>query len=227
MRSHLVSRQVAAVALFVSMVFSLSEKLILIQHIIWTAQALFLAGFVNYRPNEPWMPQARTFILIILITVGLSPILKTLTRDISDDSIWALSSILFSVHLLFHDYRQESRPNFVSLNAALFASVMLASRFEDNFAVTSIVIIGIESFVLTSATLKHRPTGSVSWLLALLYILAAVHFISLVSYSLMLIFVFLLLFITFLFPLWFTASMKFKNEISGPWDEARINHKDR
>jgi len=38
----------------------------------------------------------------------LSPILKTLTRDISEDTIWALVTILFLTNILLHDYTSSN-----------------------------------------------------------------------------------------------------------------------
>lgn len=49
--------------------------------------------------------------LFVLTLLGLSPILKTLTADTSDDSIWALSVVLFLGNLLLHDYTSTNTTN--------------------------------------------------------------------------------------------------------------------
>ena len=66
----------------------------------------------------------------LALCYGLSPILITLTRTISEDTIYAMTALMLFAYLLFYDYRPSasmtSSP--ISLNAAIFASVCLASR---------------------------------------------------------------------------------------------------
>ena len=56
---------------------------------------------VNLRHSFSFFKRSFLFFFILL---GLSPILKTLTEDISSDTIWALSTILFLINLGFHDH---------------------------------------------------------------------------------------------------------------------------
>ena len=46
----------------------------------------------------------KTIAILFGILLGLSPVLRTLTTSISNDTIWALSVFLLLFHLLFHDY---------------------------------------------------------------------------------------------------------------------------
>lgn len=48
--------------------------------------------------------------IISLLLLGLSPILKTLTKDISDDTIWALTFCMFIANLCFHNYGVDQKP---------------------------------------------------------------------------------------------------------------------
>jgi phosphatidylinositol N-acetylglucosaminyltransferase subunit C len=78
--------------------------------------------------------------LFSLVLIGLTPILKNLTRDISDDTIWAFSLCMFICNLLFHDYGSNPTthtvfPDSLSINAAISASVLLSSRLESNLKV--------------------------------------------------------------------------------------------
>ncbi len=73
------------------------------------------------------------FIFVTLFV--LTPMLETLTRGTSEDSIWALSAVLFLANLTFHVYNSDSTNNIkhygsLSTNAAIFASVALASKLE-------------------------------------------------------------------------------------------------
>ncbi len=68
--------------------------------------------------------------------LGLSPVLMTLTSSYSSDTIWALTFSLFLIHIVFHDYTNRDPveastfQSTLSLNAAIFASVLLASRLN-------------------------------------------------------------------------------------------------
>ncbi|KAJ3259254.1 hypothetical protein HDU77_001909 [Chytriomyces hyalinus] len=92
-------------------------------------------------------------VLLAFILLALTPILRTLTKDTSDDTIWALSSFLFAANLLFCDYSSNSLttvryPDSFSINAAVFASVLLASRLNENGHVFSLMCFSIETFAL-------------------------------------------------------------------------------
>jgi phosphatidylinositol glycan class C protein len=77
---------------------------------------------------------AWTCCLFFALLLGLSPILRTLTHEISSDTIWAFTTMCFLCNLLLHEYSASATANLVkfpdsiSINAAIFASVLLASR---------------------------------------------------------------------------------------------------
>jgi phosphatidylinositol glycan class C protein len=54
---------------------------------------------------------AKGAVLFFAMLAGLSPILRTLTKDTSSDTIWALTVILFLANMLFHDYGSGNRTN--------------------------------------------------------------------------------------------------------------------
>jgi len=92
-------------------------------------------------------------VLFFLTLLGLTPILKTLTEETSKDTIWALTVILFLANLAFHDYGSGNRrnikyPGSLSTNAAIFASVVLASRFKTNLHVFGLMSFAVEWFAL-------------------------------------------------------------------------------
>jgi phosphatidylinositol glycan class C protein len=92
-------------------------------------------------------------LIFSLVLVGLTPILKNLTRDVSDDTIWAFSIIMFLANLLFHDYGKNSTthtmfPDSLSINAAISASVLLASRLDSNIKVCLQMFSAVALFAL-------------------------------------------------------------------------------
>ncbi|TVY86234.1 Phosphatidylinositol N-acetylglucosaminyltransferase GPI2 subunit, partial [Lachnellula willkommii] len=102
---------------------------------------------------------AKSALLIYFTLLGLSPILKSLTRSTSSDSIWAMSFMLFTINIFFFDYGtpapsfsintgNKNIPASLSTNAALMASTVLASRLPSTGQVFSLTLFSIEVFGL-------------------------------------------------------------------------------
>ncbi|RLO11194.1 hypothetical protein DYB28_001484, partial [Aphanomyces astaci] len=96
----------------------------------------------------------------------LSPVLRTLTESYAVDTIWALSVALTGIHLITHDYTYINGTTYkyvlvpcptctsryagtISLNAAIFTSVLLASLLHSNEQVFSFVLFAIEVFAVS------------------------------------------------------------------------------
>lgn len=96
---------------------------------------------------------AKNLVVVAALLMVLSPVLMTLTRSYSDDTIWALSMLFVTMCLFSHDYTgRTDRPTTfsgtTSLNAAMFASVLLASRLPSTLHVFAVVALSIELFAL-------------------------------------------------------------------------------
>jgi phosphatidylinositol N-acetylglucosaminyltransferase subunit C len=126
---------------------------------------------------------AKSATLIFLVLLGLSPILKSLTKSTSPDSIWAMSCWLMGINLFFFDYGGEYAaasssndlnprvkgkgkgkpgdaaaakfPASLSTNAALMASTVLASRLRTSTHVFSLTLFSIEVFGLFPVFRRH------------------------------------------------------------------------
>lgn len=168
----------------------------------------------------------RVFVFISVLHT-LSPILQTLTMAFSSDTISALSIFFFSLHLFLFDYDAVSstHPDFtgtISLNAAIFTSVLLASRLQSSLHVYAFVCYAFETFALLPIFLvtfrRWSGVGYISWGLSFLFIL--IGFISLlcVSVALSLAFIAIISFVTFACPAIIIYNQRFKNQIQGPWD---------
>lgn len=116
----------------------------------------------------------KSSIMMFLVLMSLSPVLRTLTAATSSDSIWALAALLFILNALLADYTanvsdDEINEGYVSIyiclkffiwsiyyrlssvlsmNAAVSASVVLASRLSTNVSVFALVLFSILSFAL-------------------------------------------------------------------------------
>jgi len=162
-------------------------------------------------------------LLTFLALIALAPILRTLTAPTSADSIWALATALFSVHVALADYTYNASPvqrerlaSVLSINAAISAVVVLASRLHDDLAVFALMLFSVEAFALfpvlrrrsqsTPAPVQALVTGTLG-LAALSAPLPGLCAAVLVS-------------ITFGAPAVLMWAQQYKHEIRGPWDAA-------
>ncbi|GAB6032165.1 hypothetical protein CHUAL_010816 [Chamberlinius hualienensis] len=161
----------------------------------------------------------------LLFGCTLAPILKTLTDTISTDTIYAMSTCMFLLHLVSHDYGIDGAfvSSSLSLNSALFSAVCLASRLgsiEDAFV---LLTFSVEVFTLFPIFRRQLPMHpSIWWAVVFTLILAASFGLSYISSVCVVIFSGLLLFLNIICPVWFVKWQKYKENLYGPWDEAVI-----
>ena len=194
---------------------------------------------------------AKSALLIYFTLLGLSPILKSLTKSTSSDSIWAMSFLLFTINIFFFDYgsplpsssvnsANKNIPASLSTNAALMASTVLASRLPSTGQVFSLTLFSIEVFGLFPVF--RRYAREQSWrghvTLTTLLVIGAGGGVGLIlgrggdgegifdfPYKSGIMGVVIGLFVTGLAmggcSWWLIGLQKYKNEIHGPWDPAR------
>jgi phosphatidylinositol N-acetylglucosaminyltransferase subunit C len=95
----------------------------------------------------------KSSILVFLALIAVTPVLKTLTEATSSDSIWALAAILFGLNVLLADYGGPAPgphhlTSVMSMNAAISASVVLASRLKTNLSVFGLILFAVLLFAL-------------------------------------------------------------------------------
>jgi phosphatidylinositol glycan class C protein len=191
---------------------------------------------------------AKSALLIYFTLLGLSPILKSLTRSTSSDSIWAMSIFLFTINIFFFDYgspapsstANKNIPASLSTNAALMASTVLASRLPSTGQVFSLTLFSIEVFGLFPVFRRYARQrswrGHVS--LTTFLVLGAGGGVGLIlgkggdgegildfPWKSGLMGVVIGVLVTGLAmggcSWWLIGLQKYKNEIHGPWDPAR------
>lgn len=189
-------------------------------------------------PFSPRMQERLTTIksaiLIYCSLLGLSPILKSLTKSTSSDSIWALSSWLMILNVFTFDYGAgpESKfPASLSTNAAVMASTVLASRLPTTTHVFSLTLFSIEVFGLFPVFrrhLRHHSWTGHLWLTTFLVILASGGLSMIISgggwgYGLLGVVLggIITCLIMGMTSWWLIGLQRYKNEIHGPWDPAR------
>ncbi len=194
---------------------------------------------LHYGRTSMRLGTVKSAILIYFTLLGLSPILKSLTRSTSSDSIWAISFWLLAVNIFFFDYSGGVGVKFpasLSTNAAIMASTVLASRLPSTGQVFSLTLFSIEVFGLFPVFRRYARHRSFRYHVALSFLLVigaglGVGFILggekggvwPWKSGLLGILVAMLLSIIAMggCSWWLISLQKYKNAINGPWDQAR------
>lgn len=207
-----------------TLIFS-STTLLILLFLCWTTKMKDIDS--RFIVNKLGM--IKTGVLIFAILLGFSPILKTLTEETSSDTIYALTVIFFIGNLFLHDYRGKITkniryPDSLSINLAIFASVLLASRLPSNKSVFGLLAFAVEWFALLPFFLRFLKKVSVVYDLintSLFIIFAIILFIP-ISKVVIVTFCFVVFLVNFICPIWLISVQKYKNQINGPWDEAKM-----
>lgn len=189
--------------------------------------------------NRQRLATAKSALLIFCALMGLSPILKSLTKSTTSDSIWAMSCWLLIINIFFFDYGSGERspaakfPASLSTNAALMASTVLASRLPSTTHVFSLTLFSIEVFGLFPVFRRQLRaiswTGHVSLTVALVVFAGAAIGLTTsrsgTSYVPVITGVILFgigtAFAMGICSWWLISLQKYKNVVIGPWDPAR------
>lgn len=186
----------------------------------------FYLYYVKYHSLLPYrVTLARSMRMVVIFLVFcyiLSPLMKTLTDTISTDTIYAMASFMMFVHIIFSDYKCSAAiaSSSISLNAAIFSAVCLASRLQTPFHAFVFLTLSAQFFVLypyfSHAAVKITATS--------LLIMTVFSFLLVSSVSIFMSFLYILVivFINVICPVFFTHWQIYKNNIYGPWDEAVI-----
>ncbi|KAG0025268.1 hypothetical protein BGZ82_010128 [Podila clonocystis] len=221
LESTIISQHISSIVIFVAVFIYLYFGLL-------SSHALIYIGTAGTAIGYGFWDWSNTMLTPDSNYKRLTPILKTLTEKTSEDTIWALTVILFLANLAFHDYGSGNRrnikyPGSLSTNAAIFASVVLASRFKTNLHVFGLMSFAVEWFALFP--MLRRQVRSISnrgnLALTIVLFLTATTLFSQISPAIVVIYILGMAFLTFVCPFWLIWIQRYKNEIHGPWDEAR------
>jgi phosphatidylinositol glycan class C protein len=236
LESAAVSQQVTIVALFCRMFVEIWVEALELPFLLTINAGIVVVGYLLFVLLEntefdlrKFFRQAIKILLVFSTVLALSPVLHTLTNSFSDDTIWSLTSVLLVIHLYFHDYGYINAVSDrftapVSVNAAIFASVCLASRLKNSLYVFVFISFAIVTFALFPNARNRLRRFSVEFhvgLTVLLFVLAACLIMS-ISYFIAIAYIVAIFSITFLGPYGLIFIQKYKNGINGPWDEAIV-----
>ena len=170
-----------------------------------------------------------SFLLAGIFLRLTAPVLQTLTSGYSSDTVHALSLTLSCIHLVFYDYafihtESEFSNGTVSLNAAMFTSVLLASRFKNVQLVVAFVLLAIMLFSELPSIAKIVKKYSDKWYLASTFfvLFMAMGLLYKLDITLLCIFSGVVIFTWLISPVFFLYMQRFKFKKNGPWDIAKL-----
>lgn len=219
----LLSQQICIVVIFAcTYVYLYNEWIDPVNLIIYT-NAELLAGYcVLFYGNYNFRKTCRTSCIYAVCSFLLSPILKTLTETIDTDTIYSTTVIMMLIHLIFFDYGVPALivSSSLSLNAAIFGAVCLASRLPSYVSVTAFVHVTVQCFALAPLFLTKLGFSIYN----LIFIISITAFILYTISGIMTVLFFsVIFFINVICPYLFIKWYSYKENIYGPWDEAVIN----
>lgn len=184
-------------------------------------------GFLIYNKSlnlaKEMMSHIRTIIIFYIFARFFSPVLHTLTDTISTDTIYTMAFLMVIVHLIFFDYGISVAivSNSLSLSAAIFGSICLASRLASSYHALVLITAAITCFLLFPL-LRNKYKKSV--MITALLVISVLYTLFQISQVISMLFVITLIFVGVICPMLFIRYQSYKQNIYGPWDEAIIDN---
>ncbi|XP_030766144.1 phosphatidylinositol N-acetylglucosaminyltransferase subunit C [Sitophilus oryzae] len=228
--ANLFLQEFTVVVLFLIIYYYIVSKLVRPWFILHATNSVSLVGFLFYRLKnrcntikETVGRDVRTILTFVVFGQLFSPVLHTLTDTISTDTIYTTTFFMMLVHLIFFDYGVSAAlvSNSLSLSAAMFASICLASRLSSANEAFVFLTISTQAFVLFP--ILRKQIGN-SVILTVILVLAELYFLLEISLSISVLYFLALIFIETC-PVLFVVCHKYRDNIHGPWDEAVVNVK--
>ncbi|CAH6722655.1 phosphatidylinositol N-acetylglucosaminyltransferase Gpi2p subunit [[Candida] jaroonii] len=201
-------------------------------YIVTSSSTISLIGYVLWElrlnSTNSKVLKIKSFTLVIFMFLLLSPVLKSLTRSTSSDSIWSISVILSIFNLMFHDYAINVHTPFykpiLSTNLSLSNALVLASRLNSTWQVFCFILFAIQSNTLLPLfdfSLRRYSPKLHYLLFTCLTLVVEYLMVHLTNLNAFLLWSSIQIFILLILPGYFLFLQRYKNELSGPWDIAK------
>ncbi|XP_063056489.1 phosphatidylinositol N-acetylglucosaminyltransferase subunit C [Engraulis encrasicolus] len=236
----LVAQQVSCVSLFVTLWSYMEKGDLRPATLLWSCLLCSLVGYGLYKllsgggsttsggDDRTSLADLQSAAIFLSFTFGFSPVLKTLTEAVSTDTVYAMSCVMLLAHLISFPYDSQpepSPPGSLSLNAALFASVCLASRLPGALHTFAMLTCALLVFALWPCVLHRLREKAPRWtfpcIAALVSCGGVASLASLWPAGALLLSLGLGT-LTLVCPLLLVRLQRHKDNIQGPWDEAEI-----
>lgn len=174
-----------------------------------------------------------------------APVLQTLTSSISDDTIYALVLFLSTIHIVFYDYSLPSENNseeisislfssvnssvaskgILSLNAAMFNAIVLASRLKSIQTVVYFCYLAVIFFYVfpdINKMVRYKSVNIHLLMTIFTYVITSTLLCHFDTLTIFIVYQVSIVFLWFFATLWLYHSQSSKMSLRGPWDEAKI-----
>lgn len=171
---------------------------------------------------------AKTVACVLIFGFILSPMLHTLTKSISTDTIYTITFFVFLLHIMCYDYGMPAAlvSHAMSLNAAIFGTICLASRFDTSLDAFVLIIVSFIFFAVYPHFLRLLESQSSLYIRltpVCLFISAACLGLLRISTIMFFVNLMAMIFCGIIYPFIFCYAQRYKNNIHGPWDEAVVD----
>lgn len=236
--SSIVAQQLSIITIFLSIykyIRKYRERSSVLWNLVYFDLLLLIIGFILhcwYDKYQISVTQASYSSIIFIICLrAVAPVLQTLTSSYSSDTIHALTIIFSSVHLVAFDYAyvsniQNKFHGILSLNAAMFSAVLLASRLESIEIVVAFILLAVILFSLLPNTMRILSKVSRTWHIQMsIYLwLFATILLAFLDRMLFAVYEVLLVVLWFVGPLSYVYMQRYKKVLRGPWDIAVLEN---
>ena len=188
-----------------------------------SSQVLMVVGVLLFIIASP--SKLLSSVLLLSFLAGLSPILKTLTRTISTDSIYYMASILYFLNLLLKSYtirKGIQLKDGFSINAGFCGSVLLASRLNATTQVFNLLQLSVSMLCFIPYFTISVDSAIFHKCMTTLLLCCTLCIWTVLNDSIAWLIIGLVVFISGISPLLFLYLQRYKTVMNGPWDEPTI-----
>jgi hypothetical protein len=228
--SLLVSVELTVTTLFATGFLVLRYQVVRADAFLAALGVLTVAGCVLLRVSPGGLLSTAALLCTMYV---MTPVLASLARSVSDDTVATVTCLLLLLHLFSFDFFSSSREvrALVSTNAGLLSAILLCSRLPSYPQVFACVLLGLVLFALWPVLMARvcallpRAHIVLGVVLPLATTTCLFHFFSahdpdnLWAVPL---FVCVVLFVTVAAPLIFYRLQRLKHILSGQWTEATV-----
>ncbi|XP_073843728.1 phosphatidylinositol glycan anchor biosynthesis class C isoform X2 [Musca autumnalis] len=218
------NNQISCITGFLIVFYVLYSEKVSPTAILGPSFVLTVAGYVCFRWKmltlSMVLEDSKTLMTVLLFGFLLAPVLHTLTDAISTDTIFSMTFVVFLFNVIFCDYGLSVAmvSKAISVNAAIFGSICLASRLSTSYHAFVLLVEAAIFFVLYPIV-----TADYWRCYFLLPIFAACSYcLWIISVNVLWIYVAITVFVNFICPCIFVIQQRHKHNIHGPWDEAIV-----
>uniref|UniRef100_A0AAG5DCD8 Phosphatidylinositol N-acetylglucosaminyltransferase subunit C n=1 Tax=Anopheles atroparvus TaxID=41427 RepID=A0AAG5DCD8_ANOAO len=218
------SQQISMVTVFLVIFHHLYTERIGPKTIFFQSAVGTIVGYFIYAGRDiqvaKFIEDSKTAVAVLVFGFIFSPLLHTLTNSISTDTIFSMTFFVLVVHLICFDYGISGAlvSKAISLNAAIFGSICLASRLSS--ALHAFVLLEVAAVFFALGPFLVCKLYSIQ--LLVLSMAVCCYFLHSISHTILCTYVCALAFVNVFCPWLFLRLQKYKNNINGPWDEAVV-----